>query len=198
VSLHDRLAQPHLRRAACVLFVLGSWALVFWPVLAGGQVPVFRDILDTTAPLGQYIGTRLREGKLPQWFPYEGLGEPFIGQLNESTFHPASWLYAVLPLTAALRWELLLGYLAAAAGQLLLSRKLGLSATASALAAVVFALSGYPISLSNLLPYLWGMATLPWLGLWIRKHDKPVALGHHCGAILSDSDQLAIGDGVKT
>src|ERR1700687_4689301 len=48
---------------------------------------------------------------------------------------------------AAVRWELLLGYLAAALGQLLLARKLGLSLAAAALAAVVFAFSGYAISL---------------------------------------------------
>jgi len=154
------------RFGASALFLLGAGTLFFWPILIDGRVPVFRDILDTTVPLGRYIGERLREGKLPQWFPYEGLGEPFIGQLNESSFHPASWLYAVLPLAAALRWQLLLGYAAGAFGQLLLARKLGVSATASALAAVVFAFSGYGISLSNLLPYLWGMASLPWLGLF--------------------------------
>jgi hypothetical protein len=127
-------------------------------------------------PLGVYIGARLREGKLPQWYPYEGLGEPFIGQLNESAFHPASWLFAILPGPSALRWDLLLGYLAAGLGQLLLARRLGMSLTASALAAVVFAFSGYAISLSNLLPYLWGMASLPWLGLFaaeVTTRDRP-------------------------
>lgn len=157
------------RAGACILLLLGGWTLFFWPILIDGRVPVFRDILDTTVPLGQYIGARLREGKLPQWFPYEGLGEPFIGQLNESTFHPSSWLYAVLQVAAALRWELLLGYLAAGFGQLLFARKLGLSWTGSALAAVAFTFSGYSISLSNVLPYLWGMATLPWLG-WLALH----------------------------
>ncbi len=157
--------ERHLAPAACALLLLAAGTLYFWPILIDGRVPVFRDILDTTAPLGQYIGERLRAGHLPQWFPYDGLGEPFIGQLNESTFHPSSWLYAVLPLTAALRWDLLLGYLAAASGQLLFARKLGMSWSASALAAVAFTFSGYAISLSNVLPYLWGMATLPWLGL---------------------------------
>jgi hypothetical protein len=151
---------------AATLFLLGAGTFFFWPILVEGRVPVFRDILDTTVPLGHYIGARLREGKLPQWFPYDGLGLPFIGQLNESAFHPASWLYAVLPLAAALRCQLLLGYLAAAFGQLLFARKLGMSWTASALAAAAFTFSGYLISLSNLVPYLWGIASLPWLGLF--------------------------------
>jgi len=159
------LASPRARLAACILFLIGAWALFFWALLVDGRVPVFRDIIDSTLPFGQYAGARLREGKLPQWFPYEALGEPFIGQLNESAFHPTSLLYAVLSPAAAVRWELLLGYLAAALGQLLLARKLGLSLAAAALAAVVFAFSGYAISLSNVLPYLWGVAALPWLGL---------------------------------
>jgi hypothetical protein len=170
------LSSPRTRFAACALLILAGWAIFFWPLLAEGRVPVFRDILDTTVPLGQYIGQRLREGKLPQWFPYEALGEPFIGQLNESTFHPASWLYAVLPVAAALRWQLLLGYLVAAFGQLLLGRRLGFSLAASALAAVAFAFSGYAISMSNLAPYLWGMASLPWLGLFVTEvltRDRP-------------------------
>lgn len=159
------IVERRFAPGACALLLLGAGTLFFWPILIDGRVPVFRDILDTTAPLGQYIGERLRAGHLPQWFPYDGLGEPFIGQLNESAFHPSSWLYAVLPLAAALRWQLLLGYLAAAFGQLLFARKLGLSWTAAALAAIAFAFSGYAISLSNVVPYLWGMATLPWLGL---------------------------------
>jgi hypothetical protein len=150
---------------ACALLLLGTIAIFFWP-MASGRVPVYRDILDITVPLGQYIGGRLREGKLPQWFPYDGLGEPLIGQLNESAFHPATWLYAMLPVAAALRGQLLLGYLAAAFGQLLFARKLGLSWTACALAAVAFAFSGYAISLSNVVPYLWGVAALPWVGLF--------------------------------
>src|SRR5260370_24165513 len=151
--------------ASAAVFLLVAWALFFWPILIRGHVPVYRDIIETTAPLGHYIGSRLRHLELPQWFPYEGLGEPFIGQLNESTFHPTSWLYAVLPLTVALRWELLLGYLVAAFGQLLLARRLGAKPAAAALAGVVFAFSGYAISLSNVLPYLWGMAALPFIRL---------------------------------
>lgn len=164
MALERILASPRRRFAACVVFLLGAWALFFWAMLVDGRVPVFRDLIDSTLPFGNYLGERLRQGKLPQWFPYEGMGEPFIGQLNESAFHPASLLYALLPPAAALTWELLLGYLAAAFGQLLLARKLGMSLTAAALAAVVFAFSGYGISLSNVLPYLWGVAALPWLG----------------------------------
>src|SRR5216683_2490696 len=83
--------------------------------------------------MASFIGARLRAGALPQWFPYEGLGGPFIGQLNEGTFHPSSWLYAVLPSLLALRLQLVLGYAVAALGQLLLARRLGASAAAAAL-----------------------------------------------------------------
>jgi hypothetical protein len=159
----ERRSRANL--GACALLLLGAVAVFFWPIVAG-RVPIFRDILDSTAPLGHYIGQRLRTGHLPQWFPWDGLGLPFIGQINEGTFHPVNWLYAVLPLPAAVRWELLLGYCVAAFGQLLFARKLGLSWTASALASLGFAFCGYGISLSNVLPYLWGVAMLPWVGLF--------------------------------
>lgn len=159
------IERESLRRAGlCTLLLCGAGTLFFWPIVAG-RVPIFRDILDSTAPLGQYIGARLRSGELPQWFPWDGLGLPFIGQLNEGAFHPVNWLYAVLPLPAAVRWELLLGYAVAAIGQLLFARTLRLSWTASVLAAVGFAFCGYGISLSNVLPYLWGVAMLPWVGI---------------------------------
>ncbi len=163
----SRESAPLARRslAASALFLLAAWAAFLWPILGQGGVPIYRDILHTTFPFGSYIGARLRAGELPQWFPFEGLGEPFIGQLNESAFHPTSWLYAVLSPIAALRWQLVLGYAAAALGQLLYARRLGLGAAAALLSAVVFAFSGYAVSLSNLVPYLWGMATLPWIGL---------------------------------
>ena len=149
---------------ACSLLIAGATAICFREMIFGGRIPVFRDVLDTTLPLGSYIGARLREGSLPQWFPWEGLGEPFIGQLNESTFHPSSWLYAVLSPAGALRLQVLLAYLAGGFGQVLFGRKLGLSFPAAALAAIAFIFSGYALSMSNLIPYLWGMATLPWLG----------------------------------
>ncbi|GAC1596216.1 MAG: hypothetical protein NVS4B10_05100 [Myxococcales bacterium] len=147
-----------------LLLVLGVVA-VLGPALFQGQVPVLRDILHTTLPLGSYLGARLRAGQLPQWFPFEGLGEPFIGQVNESAFHPATWLFAVFSGVNTLRLQMFLVFSAAAVGQLLLARRLGFSLCAAAVAGVLFAFSGYPISLSNLLPYLWGMASLPWVGL---------------------------------
>ena len=57
---------------ACSLLILGAVTICFREVLFAGRIPVFRDVLDTTLPLGGYIGARLREGALPQWFPYEG------------------------------------------------------------------------------------------------------------------------------
>src|SRR5258706_12964565 len=140
------LGSDRARRLACALFLLAAWALFFQPMLFEGRVPVFRDLLDHTAPLGQFIGSRLRAGRLPQWFSFDGLGLPFIGQLNEGAFHPANWLYAILPVGPALRLELVLGYLAAAIGQLLFARALEISWTGAALAAVGFAFSGYAIS----------------------------------------------------
>lgn len=136
---------------------------VFLAPLLGRQVPYYRDLLRTYYPVRQYLAERLSSGELPQWYPYENLGEPYLGQVVTGTFHVLSALYLVLPLQPALKIELALSYAAALLGAFLLARSLGVSRTGALVCGFAFGFCGYSLSMSNNLPYLRGIATLPWV-----------------------------------
>jgi hypothetical protein len=126
-----------------------------------GLVLIKRDAFGFHLPTKQYLIERLSAGELPQWFPYEALGRPFIGATATGVFHPFTMLYFIFPVTDAYRASTLLSCLLAAVGAFALGRTLHLSRTGSLLAGIVFALSGYVVSLTDNLLYLYSICLLP-------------------------------------
>lgn len=150
--------------AVVLLTLLGLWALFCSP-LAGDGVPYDRDILRTDWPVRVYIGEALREGRLPQWYPFEGLGLPFIGNA-EGLFRPFSLLYALPLLTLDLiKVEMALCLMLGLGGFLALAHRMKLSAAAASVGAVAYVFSGYSLSVLNNLPYLYPYHLVPWV-LW--------------------------------
>ena len=147
-----------------LLTLVGLWALFCVPLASDG-VPYDRDILRTDWPVRVFIGDALREGRLPQWYPFEGLGLPFIGNA-EGLFRPFSLLY-VLPVHALglIKVEMALCLMLGLGGFLLLAHRMRLSAVAASVGAVAYVFSGYSLSVLNNLPYLYPYHLVPWV-LW--------------------------------
>src|SRR6185436_18437369 len=120
-----------------------------------------RDAFRCFPALKQYVAERLRQGELPQWFPYEALGREFIGQAAGGVFHFFSLLYLLLPAHEAYRLSVLLSCLAAALGAYALGRLLGYSRTGSLVAGLAFTCSGYLVSLTENIQYLYPLCALP-------------------------------------
>src|SRR5262249_49794991 len=129
------------------------------------QIFIERDIQRVYYPLYAYWVERVRRGELPRWYPYDGLGAPYLGMLISGTFHPSKLLYLVFGLGTALKLNLLAGYWAALVGMYLLAREGGRSELAASLAGVAYGFSGFFVSLSNNLLYVVSAATVPWT-LW--------------------------------
>lgn len=146
------------------LAIVVAWVFFCLPLLGEG-VPYYRDILRTDWPMRLFIGNSLREGQLPQWYPFEGLGLPFIGNA-EGLFRPFSLLYAVPVDTLTLiKVEIAACVLLGMLGFFFLARRLGASEPAATLGAIAFALCGYGSSLQDNLPYLYPYHLMPWV-LW--------------------------------
>ncbi len=124
-------------------------------------VLIKRDAYWTHLPAKQYMVERLSAGELPQWFPFEALGHPFIGTTITGLFHPFTVLYLLMPPTDAYRVATLISCLLAALGAFALGRVLHFSRLGALLAGVAFALSGYVVSLTDSLPYLYSVCLLP-------------------------------------
>src|SRR5881296_1361484 len=112
-------------------------------------VLIKRDAFLFYLPIKQYMIERLAAGALPQWFPYEALGRPFIGVTVTGVFHPFTLLYFFLPIPDAYRASTLMACLLAAFGAYVLARRLKLSRTGSLVAGLTFTLSGYVVSLTD-------------------------------------------------
>lgn len=137
--------------------VLAFYARLWLPDL----ILIKRDAFRFFLPLKSYMVERLSHGELPQWFPYEALGRPFLGIPVTGVFHPFTALYLALPVHEAYRLATLVTCLLAALGAFALGRTLGFSRVGALAAGVAFALSGYVVSLTENLVYLYSVCLLP-------------------------------------
>ena len=141
--------------------VLGLVLLVYAQLWLPGLVLIKRDAFQLFLPLKQYIFDRLSQGELPQWFPYEGLGRPLISLTVMGVFHPFTLLYWLFPVQDAYRLATLLCCLMGAAGTFFLARGLGISRSGAAIGSIGFSCSGYVMSLTENLLYLYSTCALP-------------------------------------
>ena len=169
------------QRLRAALALLAGWGLCFGWRFGVDAYPFFRDQLLTALPCRAYLHERLWALELPQWYPWEGLGVPFIGQVVTGTFHPQTLLFLPLSALSAVRANTLLAYLAGAWGGYLATRRLGGSRVGALTGAAAFALGGYSLGVSNNLTSLVSHLTLPWV-FWAslrvceRRRLKDVAL----------------------
>lgn len=140
-------------------------ALFFHRAIFSGRVFVARDILRVYYPLHAYWAQRLQGGSFPDWYPFDGLGQPFAGMVISGAFHPLNLTYLVLPLGPALTLNTLLCFPVALTGVYALARRFDAGVPAAFLGGLVFAFSGYLVSSTNNPLYLMGAATVPW-ALW--------------------------------
>ena len=169
----DRLAPRH--RATCAL--VAAWIVFFAPWLIDVDgIPYFRDLSRLYIPVRYFLHDSLRAGRLPQWFPYELLGAPFIGQIVTATFHPATWLLLPFSPLTAIKLNVMGAYLVGGVGGYRFARALPASRPAAILGSFALAFSGYAASMHNNLPYLMGLMTplggVGWRALRLAEHAR--------------------------
>ena len=152
-----------------VVTVLLGLTLAFYHGLwLPGLVLIKRDAYRFFPPIMQYLIERLSAGELPQWFPYEALGCSLIGG-GIGLFHPFTVLYFFLPVHDAYRLSVLISCLLAAIGAFSLGRLLHFSHAGALVAGLAFALSGYVVSLTDSVLYLYAPCALPYFCAGLEK-----------------------------
>jgi hypothetical protein len=167
---------PRQERRLVAVGLVGLWFVWFSPQLLSSGIPFRRDTLMLYLPIRQFLHEELRAFRLPQWFPYEGIGVPFIGQFVTATFHPETWLLLPLSPAVALKLNILGAYLIALVGGYRFSRLFDVPRVAAVCGGAALAFSGYALSVSDNLPFLMGLATLPWVGwaaMRLALHGRP-------------------------
>jgi len=117
------------------VLVFGVPALLGHPVLPG-------DDLSQNFPLRVLSGQQIRAGHLPLFDPYLWSGAPLLASWNAAAAYPLTWLFAILPGTAAWTVNLCVTWAVAAVGLFGFLRALRLGTLPSVLGAVSFAFAG--------------------------------------------------------
>lgn len=133
----------------------------FAKFLTGEQVLAFKDLSRYFYPLRYLMVEQARSGQWPLWNPYIFCGFPLLATLQIGFFYPLSLLYYVLPFNLAFNYFTIIHYFLAASFMYLLLRYFSLDKMASFLGGMVFAFSGYLLSVSNMNTSLMAVVWLP-------------------------------------
>ena len=149
-------------------------AFFFHDIVFTDKIFADRDMLLVYLPMFKYWAERVLSGGFPDWYPYDALWEPFIGNVLGSAFHPLKLLFLIFASGTALKISTLFCYPLAYVGLYLLMRSLRAEAKAAHIGAILFAFNGYAVSMTNNFPYLLGMASTPWaFWLTVRLMQSP-------------------------
>ncbi|HTZ25032.1 MAG TPA: hypothetical protein VMC83_13665 [Streptosporangiaceae bacterium] len=125
-----------------VAILIGLPVLVFGvPALLGHSV-LPGDDLTQNFPLRVLAGRELRTGHLPLYDPYIWSGAPLLAGWNAGAAYPLTFLFAVLPATAAWTVNLIITWAVAGVGMFCFLRALRLGSLPSLLGGLSFAFAG--------------------------------------------------------
>src|SRR5580658_8178169 len=138
-------ARPSARRrgdAVAVALLIALPAVIFGvPALLGHPV-LLGDDLTQNFPLRVLTGDQIRDGHLPLFDPYNWSGAPVLAGWNAGAAYPLTWLFAILPATAAWTINMIATWATAGLGLFWFLRALRLARLASFLGALSFAFAG--------------------------------------------------------
>ncbi len=151
---------------ALPLLWFGIPALLGHPVLSA-------DNLNQNLPLRELVGRQLRSGTFPSYDPYIWSGAPLLGGWNAGAMYPFTWLFAVLPTTAAWVLNQMVVYWTAALGLYAFLRSSRLGPVASGLGGATFAFSGAMATQLSHFGLVAGVSWIPLMLLGVRWLSVP-------------------------
>ena len=153
-------------RRGC-LMALGLIAL--GPILTFGPMVVRGDVLYWGTPLLQFVPWRglafevIRQGFLPLWNPFLGMGAPLLANYQSALLYPPNWFLAFVNAGWGEGLLVLIHLVFAGAGMGLMIRRLKLGLLAQVVGAIAYASSSYLVSRAGFFSLNAGAAWLPWL-----------------------------------
>lgn len=145
--------------------------IFFFRFLDGAEIFGFKDLSRYFYPLRHLMVEQVRAGHWPLWNPYIFCGFPLLATLQIGFFYPLTMIHYFLPFDLAFNYYTILHYFLAASFMFMLMRHFKFSRTASFLSGLIFAFSGYLLSVSNMNTSL---SSVIWLPLVIIFWDKVI------------------------
>jgi len=196
-AVEARGAPPSARRRGDVVSVallIALPAVVFGvPALLGHPV-LLGDDLTQNFPLRVLTGDQIRAGQLPLFDPYIWSGAPLLAGWNAGAAYPLTWLFAIVPGTAAWTLNMIATWATAGLGLFWFLRALRLARLASFLGALSFAFAGAMSAQVSHFGLVAGMSWVPLqlLGVLKLSQDRPVRSRLGWTAVLATATGLVI------
>jgi hypothetical protein len=189
-------ARSRLRRGDVVAIVVlvALPAVIFGLPALLGRAVLPGDDLTQNLPLRMLAGHQIRTGHLPLYDPYIWSGAPLLAGWNAGAAYPLTWLFAVLPGTAAWTVNLIATWAVAGLGMFCFLRALRLATLASFLGAFSFAFAG---GMSAQVTHFGLVAGLSWVPLGLLSilrlsQDRSMASRLRWTAVLATAMGLVI------
>ncbi|MBX9877940.1 MAG: YfhO family protein [Candidatus Obscuribacterales bacterium] len=130
---------------------MAEWDSIYSAYATGKSALCDPSIIHLLIPHYFLVAQMWKSGNLPLWNPYSACGAPLIGDIQACVFSPMRLLFTFFPSMYTYNLSMVLLVVGAAAFTFALSRKLGLSRWAAALAAMAYALCPYQLFYLELL-----------------------------------------------
>jgi hypothetical protein len=187
-----------------VVVLVALPVVIFGVAALLGHADLPGDDLAQNLPLRALAGRDIRAGQLPLLDPYIWSGAPLLAGWNAAAAYPLTWLFAILPGTAAWTVGLIATCVVAGLGMFCFLRALRLASLASFLGAFSFAFSG---GMSAQVAHFGLVAGLSWVPLGLLSilrlsQDRPLVsrcrwtavLGLAFGLVILAGEPRAIDD----
>ncbi|MCS7280326.1 MAG: YfhO family protein [Desulfobacterota bacterium] len=155
-----------------VLVLLVIALLYFHPFLSGKLIFIERDLSVFFIP-PRYLWVKMvKDLEFPLWNPHQYSGIPLFATLQPGVLYPPHLFYLILPFNIVWNYLIILHFFFSGITTYFFMRYMGGSKIASFLAGTVFMLSGYTLSVHNLIPHLFSVSWFPLVLLFFLKSLK--------------------------
>ena len=152
------------------LVFLGSAILYFFPLLSAKDIFIERDLSVFFIP-PKYLWVHLvKTFQFPFWNPHSYAGIPLFAALQPGVLYPPNIFYLILPFNVVWNWLIILHFVFAGITLYLFLRYLKASYLAAFVGGITFMLSGYLISVHNLLNHLFSVVWSPLVLLFFLRY----------------------------
>ncbi|MFA4844837.1 MAG: YfhO family protein [Candidatus Margulisiibacteriota bacterium] len=161
--------QPDL----LVIFLFFLVTVIFFARFLDGRIIfAFKDLTRYFYPLRHLMVEQVKSGLWPLWNPYIFCGFPLLATLQICFFYPLTLIYYLLPFNLGFNYYIIAHYFLAAIFMYALLRHYRLERPAAFFGGLVFAFSGYLLSVSNMNTSL---SSVIWLPLVLLVFDRLVS-----------------------
>ncbi len=151
------------------IILIAPFILLF-PVLFGGKALFWGTTILQFIPWRHLAVEILRQGQIPLWNPFSGMGAPLLANYQSALLYPLNWVMMLVDYSGGVEWSAIgQGYFIAAHlaiagwGMRRYLRLMGLGELGQLIGALGFALGGYLISRASFQSILLCASWIPWI-----------------------------------